>query len=133
MVKSKKVNKIFVMIQYEVFQDKRNRKSGYKKRLAKTRRITRFHCSSPRLHMLSRFKLSVIVDQELCLTLKLSELFQQVVADYYIFALYILAPDAVVDPAVTVHDNNTVNIQFKPPQDPENPDKKIKVHISQTL
>ncbi|CAD6185909.1 unnamed protein product [Caenorhabditis auriculariae] len=41
------------------------------------------------------------------------------------------APEQVKEPHVTVHDNNTVVIDFEPPVDPENPDKHIKDFIIQ--
>lgn len=42
-----------------------------------------------------------------------------------------LAPQAIQNPTIQVHPNNTVTLEFSPPEDPENPGKKIKDFVIQ--
>uniref|UniRef100_A0A1I7U3G2 Ig-like domain-containing protein n=1 Tax=Caenorhabditis tropicalis TaxID=1561998 RepID=A0A1I7U3G2_9PELO len=42
-----------------------------------------------------------------------------------------LAPQSITNPVIQVHPNNSVTIEFTPPDDPENPGKKIKDFVIQ--
>lgn len=44
---------------------------------------------------------------------------------------YFSAPEPVSDVNVQVYPNNSLHIDFTPPNDPENPDKKIKEYVIQ--
>lgn len=45
--------------------------------------------------------------------------------------MYFSAPQAITNPIIQVHPNNSVTIEFTPPDDPENPGKKVKDFVIQ--